>query len=107
MGGICILEKPEVEHQKWTSVMEGLRGHRMSRIDLEESFQKFSNEKINAKKVDLKPSTCSGLPSNNVKRQKPGAGIGWTEPRNENAIGFMDIRKKLRGYIGGVKIRES
>ena len=41
------------------------------------------------------------------RRQKPGAGIGWTEPRNEKAIGFMDIRKTLKGYIGGVKIRES
>lgn len=44
-----------------------MRGHRLCRIDLEESFQKFSDEKMNGKKEDLKPNTCSGLPSSNVK----------------------------------------
>ena len=44
-----------------------LRGHRLSRKDLEESFQKFSDEKMNGKKEDLRPTTCSGLPSSNVR----------------------------------------
>ena len=38
---------------------------------------------------------------------KPGAGIGWTEPRMESFIGMVDIRKRLPGYVGGVKLRDS
>ena len=38
---------------------------------------------------------------------KPGAGIGWTEPRMEYFIGMVDIRKRLPGYVGGVKLRDS
>ena len=45
--------------------------------------------------------------SSNFSLQKPGGGIGWTDPRNEKAIGFTDIRKKLKGYIGGVKKRDT
>ena len=41
------------------------------------------------------------------RHQKPGAGLGWKEPRNENALGLMDVRKRLPGYIGGVKKRDS
>ena len=40
-------------------------------------------------------------------RSKPGAGLGWMEPRMESFLGLMDRRRTLRGYIGGVKIRES
>ena len=45
--------------------------------------------------------------SRNSSLQKPGAGIGWTEPRNEAAMGLFDIRKHLKGYIGGVKKRDT
>merc|ERR1712002_61479 len=38
---------------------------------------------------------------------KPGSGLGWMEPRMEAFIGLVDRRKTLRGYIGGVKKRES
>ena len=43
----------------------------------------------------------------NFSLNKPGKGIGWTDPRNEKAIGFLDIRKQLKGYIGGVKKRDT
>ena len=42
-----------------------------------------------------------------LRNSKPGAGLGWTEPRNEEAIGLVDRRRHLPGYIGGVKKRES
>jgi len=41
------------------------------------------------------------------RSNKPGAGLGWTEPRKESFLGLVDRRKVLPGYIGGVKIRES
>ena len=41
------------------------------------------------------------------RSKKPGAGLGWTEPRSEAFIGLVDKRKMLKGYIGGVKNRES
>ena len=37
---------------------------------------------------------------------KPGAGLGWTEPRMEEFVGLVDRRKHLPGYVGGVKKRE-
>ena len=38
---------------------------------------------------------------------KPGAGIGWTEPRTESFIGIVDRGKRLPGYVGGVKFRDT
>ena len=42
-----------------------------------------------------------------MRRVKPGSGLGWYQPRVESVIGYVDIRKTLPGYIGGVKIRDS
>jgi len=40
--------------------------------------------------------------------RRPGTGLGLkTEPRKEAFIGCVDRRLTLRGYIGGVKKRES
>lgn len=41
------------------------------------------------------------------RSNKPGAGLGWMEPRSESFLGMVDKRKSLPGYIGGVKIRDS
>eukprot|EP00091_Calanus_sinicus_P016567 TRINITY_DN359_c0_g1_i4.p1 TRINITY_DN359_c0_g1~~TRINITY_DN359_c0_g1_i4.p1 ORF type:complete len:169 (-),score=46.85 TRINITY_DN359_c0_g1_i4:65-571(-) len=38
---------------------------------------------------------------------KPGAGLGWTEPRMEAFLGLVDRRLRLPGYVGGVKKRDS
>ena len=38
---------------------------------------------------------------------KPGGGLGWSQPRMESVIGCVDRRKFLPGYIGGVKMRDS
>merc|ERR1712241_304332 len=101
-------ELPIGSHLRSRRVLEGLRGHKQSRKDLAESFDKFYGEKRNALKEELRPETCSGVMGSQYNRhQKPGAGLGWTEPRKENVIGCMDIRRRLPGYIGGVKIRDS
>ena len=40
--------------------------------------------------------------------RRPGTGLGLkTEPRKEAFIGCVDRRLTLKGYIGGVKKRES
>jgi len=54
---------------------------------------------------------CAFGPSNTrcpmFRSNKPGSGLGWTEPRKESFIGLVDRRLTLKGYIGGVKKRES
>ena len=42
-----------------------------------------------------------------VRIGKPGAGLGWTEPRMESVVGLVDRRLHLRGYVGGVRMRDS
>ena len=42
-----------------------------------------------------------------VRTGKPGAGLGWTEPRMEAVVGLVDRRLHLRGYVGGVRKRDS
>ena len=41
------------------------------------------------------------------RSNKPGAGLGWTEPRMESFLGLVDKRLHLPGYVGGVKKRDS
>ena len=40
-------------------------------------------------------------------RRNKSSLLGWSQPRKESVIGYVDIRKTLPGYIGGVNIRES
>ena len=42
-----------------------------------------------------------------LRSNKPGAGLGWTEPRVESFLGLVDRRLHLHGYVGGVKKRDS
>jgi len=41
-----------------------------------------------------------------IRIGKPGAGLGWTEPRMEEFVGLVDRRKHMRGYVGGVRKRD-
>merc|ERR1712141_927463 len=103
-------ELPIGSHLRCRRILEGLRGHKQSRKDLAESFANYYAQTKGIAKYDVKPLTCSGVISHPGKFnsfQKPGGGIGWTDPRNEKAIGYPDIRKKLKGYIGGVKKRDT
>jgi len=94
-----------------------LIGHRQSRRDMVESYENYdrltrtnrseprqwSNSGVRA--VRLTPG--DEYREFRASRNKPGAGLGWTQPRKERVIGQVDIRKTLPGYIGGVKIRDS
>ena len=42
-----------------------------------------------------------------IRRYRPGAGLGSTQPRMEHVIGCVDRRLTLPGYIGGKKIRDT
>merc|ERR1712018_741861 len=93
-------ELPIGSHLRSRRVLEGLRGHKQCRKDLAEIFDKYYGEKRNALKVELRPETCSGVNDSQITRhQKPGAGLGWTEPRKENVIGFVDIRKNCKDTL--------
>merc|ERR1712233_301965 len=42
-----------------------------------------------------------------IQTAKTYNGIGWTEPRAEDVLGFVDRRRHLPGYVGGRRLRES
>jgi len=88
--------------------MEELRGFKQCKKDLLESYDKFyQNVKRFQKsdKLEAKLPVVKRCPM--MFRVKPGSGLGWTEPRMEAFIGCVDKRLSLKGYIGGVKKRES
>ena len=58
-------------------------------------------------KSEPRQRSNSGVPRPRLTAYKPGAGIGWTEPRMEYFIGRVDVRKTLPGYVGGVKLRDT
>ena len=56
----------------------------------------------------LEPARPARLTAGRVLTlNKPGGGLGWSQPRMESVIGCVDRRKFLPGYIGGVKMRDS
>merc|ERR1712071_108070 len=86
-----------------------LPGHRQTRNEMLESYENYDKQRWRAKtepKQDRR-SVVSATREFQSSKYKPGAGIGWTEPRNEAALGLVDRRRHLPGYIGGVKIRDS
>merc|ERR1711970_118156 len=118
-------------HLRMKRTQEQMRGGRQFKLDLVESYNQYylHTKRLNR---DAKQMTCSGVrpkAGNEYKSPmdpiyyhqkqcalafgpifrsgKPGSGLGWMEPRMESFIGLVDRRKKLRGYIGGVKKRES
>ena len=86
---------------------EELCGYKQEKMDLLDSYNRFYLQKKRLAR-DAKPRTCSGvLPKLSAGMHKPGAGLGWTEPRCESALGLVDIRLHIPGYVGGVKKRDS
>merc|ERR1712130_601211 len=82
-----------------------LSGHKQAREDMMESYEKFEKERWRAR-TEPKQRTCSGVSSSylgEVRTNKTSSCLGWTEPRVEYYIGMTDIRKRLPGYIGGVR----
>merc|ERR1739848_435558 len=92
-----------------------LPGHRQSRRDMLASYESFSQQERRHKSVPREvvlerarpPRTAVQEDVRLFRRIKPGAGLGWTEPRMEKFIGQVDRRKLLPGYIGGVRLRDS
>jgi len=99
-----------------------LRGYKQGKVDLVEQYDNYYNqvkrlqkddeylEKIkrmtkksvgNAEKIPM-----SSVYNNWTRIGKPGAGLGWTEPRMEEFVGLVDRRKHMRGYVGGVRKRD-
>ena len=80
----------------------------MSRRDMVDSYEyydKLTRQHRNERAATTRPQAFTRSPL--VRWSKPGAGLGWCEPRMESVIGCVDRRKTLPGYIGGVKIRDS
>eukprot|EP00092_Neocalanus_flemingeri_P035986 GFUD01039184.1.p1 GENE.GFUD01039184.1~~GFUD01039184.1.p1 ORF type:complete len:191 (+),score=33.81 GFUD01039184.1:57-575(+) len=88
------------EPKQWTN-----SGVRASRLNAGDEYRQPMNP------IHYHEKTCSFGPSLTrcpiFRSNKPGAGIGWTEPRMESFIGMVDRRKRLPGYVGGVKLRDS
>merc|ERR1711892_112022 len=92
---------PAGGHLRNRRIMEQeLRGHKQGKLDLLDSFNTFYLQKTSPFGAVL---TRSPL----YRFGKPGAGLGWTEPRCESALGMVDRRMNLRGYVGGIKKRDS
>merc|ERR1719318_974477 len=90
-----------------------IRGHRESRKEMLESYENFERQERRMKS-EPRLRTNSGVSrltagdeSHKLRRYKPGAGLGWTEPRMEYFIGMVDRRKFLPGYVGGVRLRDT
>merc|ERR1719186_759587 len=72
---------PAGGHLRARRTMEGeLRGHKFVKLDLLESYEEFYLQKKRLSR-DAKPNTCSGVTRSPLVSHKPGAGLGWTEPR--------------------------
>merc|ERR1712154_167282 len=82
-------------------------GHKMSRREMVDSYEYYDRLTRRARShVRQTPGFTAGEEYRQYRRTKPSL-LGWTQPRKESVIGYVDIRKTLPGYIGGVKIRDS
>merc|ERR1712098_73641 len=117
------VDLPAGGHLRCRRIMEEeLRGHKQGKADLLEQYnnyylatkrlenddaylakiKKMTKRSIgNAEKVPM-----SSVYNNWTRIGKPGAGLGWTEPRMEEFVGLVDRRKHLRGYVGGIRKRD-
>merc|ERR1712183_122571 len=128
---------PVGAHLRMRKTMEQIKGYKWCKLDLMEAYDQFYLQQkrvtrdtkqmtcSGVRTSKLKPGIeyktpmdpihyhnkqCPFGPVNTrcpIYRSKPGAGLGWMEPRMESFLGLLDRRRTLRGYIGGVKIRES
>lgn len=104
---------PSGAHLRANRIMEGIRGFKHCKKDLSESYDNYYRvlKRIQREPIKNKNEETALGPRKTlcqiVRKKKPGAGIGWTEPRKEAVIGLVDIRLSLPGYVGGVKKRDS
>jgi len=96
-----------------------LPGHRVVRREMEDSYEKYEKQRFRArtepKQAHSRDSVFAAIwcQRSSLTRypgpmsNKPGSGLGWTEPRHEASLGLVDRRKHLPGYIGGKKVRET
>merc|ERR1711970_1274997 len=111
-------------HLRCRRIMEEeLRGYKQGKAELVEKYNDYHNQVKRLHKDDeyfakIKKMTkksvgnaekipMSSVYNNWTRIGKPGAGLGWTEPRMEEFVGLVDRRKHLPGYVGGVKKRDS
>jgi len=100
--------------------MEGLRGFKQCKDDLAESYNRYHDQMKKHQKRSLLGPENKGLRTDQFTpvitekraveklKRKAGDDLTWsTVPRKEWVIGFVDRRLTLKGYIGGVKKRES
>lgn len=110
-----------------------IRGHKTANRDLIRSKEKFEEQERRARsEPDTEP--CSGVSASQLSAGheynvgmdpiyyheksccfratltrcplfKTKTNIGMTEPRCESFIGMVDLRKRLPGYLGGVRHR--
>jgi len=88
-------------------------GHRFARQDMNDSYENYAKQKMRAR-TEPKLEPCTGVSKCKLSLRYPMIqttktynGIGWTEPRAEEVLGFVDRRKHLPGYVGGRRLRES
>lgn len=110
-------------------------GHRVVRREMKDSYENYEKQRFRARtepkqeqssgkvfapgvyEAGMDPihyhNACGCCNRSTLTRcpmfriNKPGAGIGWTEPRHEASLGFVDRRRHLPGYVGGKKLRET
>jgi len=88
-------------------------GHKFVRQDMNESYENYAKQKFRAR-TEPRLEPCTGvsrcklsLRYPEIQTTKPYNGIGWTEPRAEDVLGFVDRRKHLPGYVGGRRLRDT
>merc|ERR1711862_329869 len=101
---------PAGGHLRCRRIMEEeLRGYKQGKVDLVEQdddylakIKRMTKKSVgNSEKIPM-----SSVYNNWTRIGKPGAGLGWTEPRMEEFVGLVDRRKHMRGYVGGVRKRD-
>merc|ERR1711874_333876 len=115
---------PAGGHLRSRRIMEEeLRGYKQGKADLVEQYDAYYLQmkrlnmdddylrrlrKMGKGAVGTDCKVPMGSVYNNWTRiGKPGAGLGWTEPRMESVVGLVDRRLHLRGYVRGVRKRDS
>jgi len=90
-----------------------ITGHRFARQDMNDSYENYANMKMRAR-TEPKLEPCTGVSKCPISIRYPMIQttktynhIGWTEPRAEEVLGFVDRRRHLPGYIGGRRLRDS
>jgi len=84
-----------------------MRGYKQSRQDMLDSYVNFEKENGRTRSEPPQEPSASYSVSKMFRTSKPGSGLGMTEPRMEKFMDQVDVRKKIPGYIGGIRLRDS